>query len=201
MHYISESYSIVKQPYSPYYFRNISDEVVHKVAKVWNEGLKSSPAYYEVSIARNHFELIPINDSYNSESIVYFTKSGLKMNQIFAINGLFYNKDLKPYQTKSVYQLEDTKYVPDEMIVMDEYGNTFTSPKDPGFLHHSSFFSGQPLAFAATCKIVAGKVQNLIRHSGHYTPGEKCETFFRLQLEIVNIVEKKRTAKERGNSS
>src|SRR5438105_10085414 len=67
------------------------------------------------------------------------------------------------------------------MIVMDEMGNTFIHPKRRDILHHSSFFSGNAVAFAGLIMVKDGIIHNLLIYSGHYSPG--CNELYNFQNE------------------
>ncbi len=54
-----------------------------------------------------------------------------------------------------------------EMIIMDRLGNLFIALKERGIVHHSSFFSGNTVAFAGLCFIENGKIQTVLCYSGH----------------------------------
>jgi hypothetical protein len=76
-----------------------------------------------------------------------------------------------------------------DMIVMDRLGNTFIAPKERGVFHHSSFFSGQPLAFAGLCDVRDGKIQTVFVYSGHYNPTEIERDSFIHQFNTARLVQ------------
>ncbi|NGY95380.1 MULTISPECIES: hypothetical protein [unclassified Neochlamydia] len=129
-----------------------------------------------------------MNKWYADEKIKYFTEQGLEDKQVYIINGLFYNTDLSLYNSSKPL---DTETGDGEMIVMDRLGSMFIAPKERGIFHHSSFFSGKPVAFAALCFIKDGKIQSMLRYSGHYLPGEEEESSFKKQLKTNYLITEK----------
>lgn len=60
----------------------------------------------------------------------------------------------------------------EHIFVMGEDGKTYVSQKVRGTMHHSSFFSGDPVLSAGTIEVGSdGKISKFSNHSGHYQPG------------------------------
>ena len=59
------------------------------------------------------------------------------------------------------------------IFVMDEQGRIFASNSHSrGQFHHSSFLSGRPVASAGELVVRDGRILEITRRSGHYTPTE-----------------------------
>lgn len=172
--------SYEKQKYDERDFRARYVVAIQILANEWNKTSSSKNQYYKIQFSEPNYNLKDMSYVYSTENITYFTKAGLEDIQVFAINGLFYNSDLKLYNSSKKL---DSDSMNGEMIVMDRMGSLFIAAKVRGVLHHSSFFSGSPVAFAALCEIKEGKMQKMVRHSGHYKPGQSEEDSFETQLQ------------------
>jgi hypothetical protein len=166
-----------KQVYDPGYFRHRALLVLQKIAPertktLWYQS-DSGQKHYELrtpDFSWPEFQTKPMNEWYSDEQITYFTKAGLEKAQVFIVNGKVYQSDLSFYSSKVELNSETGD---GEMIVLDRLGNAFIHPKERGILHHSSFFSGAPLAFAGLVFIQDGKIEKLLPYSGHYSPGDQ----------------------------
>ncbi|HEV8051632.1 MAG TPA: hypothetical protein VGP47_03990 [Parachlamydiaceae bacterium] len=176
-----------KQPYDEFHFRRRYINALQKVASEWSKAKLSDQEYFKILFSEPSFKLKRMNEQYSEESISYFTEQGLEDKQVYLINGLIYNTDLSLYNSRKPLA---TATGDGEMIVMDRLGSIFIAPKERGILHHSSFFSGKSVAFAALCFIEDGKIQSLVRYSGHYNPGEDEEHSFINQLQTNYLVSK-----------
>ncbi len=183
---IPRKISSQKQDYNEFHFRERYVTAVQQVANKLSKDTISDGRYFKFQFSEPRFDLKPMNSWYSDETVSYFTEKGLEDIQVYVINGLIYNKDLNLYNS-TVNLNED--FGDGEMIVMDRLGNMFIAPKERGIFHHSSFFSGKPVAFAALCYIDKGNIKNLVRYSGHYSPGEKEENSFSQQLSTIYLVE------------
>ena len=85
------------------------------------------------------------------------------------INGKLYKYDLTPHSSSISVRIKNGR-ADGEMIVMDGLGNLFIQPKSRGSVHHSSFFSGGPVAYAGMLEVNEGEITKCINHSGHYLP-------------------------------
>lgn len=94
-------------------------------------------------------------------------------------NGKLYTADGKPLDTSTARTIFD----PDggkAIYVMDPWGDLYVSPEHGfGWIHHSSFFAGEPVGAAGQIKVKNGELMYLDRKSGHYYP----PAAFRAQLE------------------
>lgn len=132
----------------------------------------------------------------SGEKVRFFTRAGLEKCQVFLINRKFYHYD----ERKELVLYNSQQAILDgftgDIIVMDQQGNIFIHPKEMGFIHHSSFFSQKPIAFAAMVRIRNGEMmrsdftkddlskvtifpnrvrgsdcpEGLLYYSGHYDP-------------------------------
>lgn len=175
-----------KQDYDEAYFHDRYKKAVQQMGLELSKTAKIGK-FFKPYFSEQQYSLKRMNDRYSREKIKYFTKRGLEDIQVYVINGLIYNKDLQLYNS-SVELKADAGG--GEMIVMDRLGNLFIAPKVRGIYHHSSFFSGGPVAFAGLCYIKEGRIENLVRYSGHYSPEEKEENSFSEQLNTTQLVEK-----------
>lgn len=151
----------------------------------WSKTKLSTTEYVKIKFSEPNFNLKEMNDWYSTERISYFTEQGLEDKQVYVINGLVYNTDLSLYNSSKPL---DSETGDGEMIVMDRLGSMFIAPKERGVFHHSSFFSGKPVAFAALCFIRDGKIEDMLRYSGHYAPGEQEESSFTKQLQTNYLI-------------
>ena len=174
-----------KQSYDEFHFRRRYIGALQKVASEWSKTKLSTDKYVKIKFSEPNFNLKEMDNWYSTERISYFTEQGLEDKQVYVINGLIYNTDLSLYNSSKPL---DSETGDGEMIVMDRLGSMFIAPKERGIFHHSSFFSGKPVAFAALCFIRDGKIQELLRYSGHYSPGEKEENSFTKQMETSYLV-------------
>ena len=177
-----------KQFYDEFHFRRRYISVLQQVASEWSKTKLSEEKCFKIKFSEPNFNLKKMNESYSTETVSYFTQQGLEDKQVYAINGLIYNADLSFYNSSKQLDFETGD---GEMIVMDRLGNMFIAPKKRGIFHHSSFFSGRPVAFAALCFIKHGKIQELLRYSGHYLPSEQEECAFTKQLQTNYLVEER----------
>lgn len=177
--------SLNKQEYDERYFRQRYIDVIQKIANEWSKSsMLIEDRYYKIQFSEPDFKLKDIDSRYFNERVTYFTREGLEDRQVFAINGLLINYDLKKYNTTKRLDAADGD---GEMIVMDRLGSLFIAPKERGVFHHSSFFSGKPVAYAALCEIKEGKIINKVRYSGHYTPGTSEESSFEIQIKTYYL--------------
>lgn len=168
--------SFAKQEYDERHFRQRYINAIQKIANEWNKTAKfKENKYYKIEFSEFNFKLKEMNDKYSNERVTYFTTAGLEDMQVYSINGLLYNSDLKLYNSSKKLEENDGE---GEMVIMDRLGSLFIAAKVRGALHHSSFFSGEPVAFAALCEVKDGKIQKMVRYSGHYTPGAYEESSF-----------------------
>jgi hypothetical protein len=158
---------------------------LQQVASEWSKTKLSAQEYFKIRFSEPNFNLKTMNQWYSTERVSYFTEQGLEDKQVYVINGLIYNTDLSLYSSGKPL---DSETGDGEMIVMDRLGSMFIAPKERGIFHHSSFFSGKPVAFAALCFIEDGKIQELLRYSGHYSPSEQEESSFTKQLQTNYLV-------------
>src|SRR6185295_3655972 len=107
-----------------------------------------------------NYPLRAMRAEYASEQISYFTNEGLHKNQVVIVDGEIQTINNNTYSTNG-----------EQMVVMDRHGNVFTYPKERGIVHHSSFFSGEDLAFAGLWEVASGRIARLKVYSGHYLPG------------------------------
>jgi hypothetical protein len=181
--------STEKQPYDERHFRRRYINAIEKVASEWSKTkLALDHEYYKIQFSEPSFKLKSMSETFAKEQISYFTEAGLEERQVYVINGSIYNKDLSLYNSTTPLNAETGE---GEMIVMDRLGNTFIAPKERGVFHHSSFFSGKPVAFAALCFVKDGKIQKMVRYSGHYMPGEDEESSFTQQMKTDYLVAEK----------
>lgn len=172
--------SFEKQAYDERRSRERYIQAIQKIANEWSKtAMVTENRYYKIQFSEPDFTLKDMDDRYSNERVTYFTEKGLEELQVFAINGLLYSSNLKLCNTSKKLDVENGD---GEMLVMDRLGSMFIAPKERGTFHHSSFFSGQPVAFAALCEVKDGKIQNIKRYSGHYTPGPREESSFEMQL-------------------
>lgn len=118
----------------------------------------------DIDELKANYELVDMNPKYpepGMDTINFLTQLGLKRCQKFLINGKFYHYNetgqLVLYSSDINMPLNGFK---GDIIVMDQQGNIFIHPKIGGLIHHSSFFSQKPLAFAAMIKIKDGEIVN-----------------------------------------
>lgn len=157
-----------KQKYDAIHFKRKAEIALQSIAI--SESLSS--AYSDTWIKPIHrgdivYDTKQMNAKYNNEKVLYFTLQGLEEYQVFYINGLIYKSDLTKYTSEESLNRIDGN---GDMIVMDEIGNTFIHPKKREIIHHSSFFSGESVAFAALIICEDGVIKNLCVRSGHYSP-------------------------------
>lgn len=100
----------------------------------------------------------PIYASGSGEKVKFLTQSGLEKCQVFLINEKFYH-----YNNSGALILYSSGNavldgVTGDIIIMDLQGNIFIHPKEFGYIHHSSFFSQKPVAFAAMVRIKKGEI-------------------------------------------
>jgi hypothetical protein len=57
------------------------------------------------------------------------------------------------------------------IYVVDAAGRLYMSKEIRGVVHHSTFFAGQPVAFAGLIRISSGRLKYIDLESGHYAPG------------------------------
>lgn len=182
---ISRKTSSWKQSYDAGYFLSRCAEAVRQIINKSSNEIVKENKYFKVEFTERNFALKSMNENYTYESVSYFTKTGLEDIQVYPINGTIYNNDFNLYNSSTKLN-ENTG--DGEMIVMDTLGNMFIAPKDRGILHHSSFFSGGPVAFAGLCDIENGKIKKLVVYSGHYSPTEKEKYAFLLQLYNIKLI-------------
>jgi hypothetical protein len=178
--------STEKQNYDKFHFRDRYVNVVQKIAENLTKTIIIDGKYFRFDCIQPNFKLKEMNPSYLNESIEYFTEQGLEKRQVYLVNGIIYNTNLSPYNSKIAL---DELSGNGEMIVLDQLGNTFISPKERGIHHHSSFFSGGSLAFAGLVYVVNGKMEKLIAYSGHYSTGEMELSSIKTQLDTIYLIE------------
>ncbi|WP_216900869.1 hypothetical protein [Nocardia alni] len=64
----------------------------------------------------------------------------------------------------------DTGDNPDNIFVMDEFGNLYAAEKIPGLIQHSSFFGGRTVTAAGFVEARDGYITTILDSSGHYVP-------------------------------
>lgn len=165
--------------YDPEYFFGKSVQAAQDFADLKNQSTycesqepPSALDLFTSEISPMHFPIIPMDSFYKNESIHYFTKEGLESLQVFPMEGKIYQyrrNTLIPYDSKVV------RGEP-EMFVVDSLGNTFIHRKVEGKLHHSSFFSTKPVAYAGQIEVRNGEVLSDSNMSGHYKPPRSKKT-------------------------
>ncbi|MBA3814173.1 MAG: hypothetical protein H0X26_06755 [Alphaproteobacteria bacterium] len=168
----SKKYSVEKQNYDPGFFRKRTLSVIENLAKDFSQ----HPAYNDVKRSNTYipnlkhtvYDTKLMNNKYSDEQVIYFTRNGLKKCQVYIVFNNIYRKDGTSYSSTLPLNNETGE---GDMIIMDELGNVFIHPKKKGMIHHSSFFSGKPIAFAGLCFVRKGWLEELTTYSGHYTSG------------------------------
>jgi hypothetical protein len=168
----ANDFSFVKQTYNSDLYKNEYKRAVSVVAEEESKVLVNER--YVPNLPNYYLTTKSMDSLFKGESVKYLTSEGLKKAQVFIIQGKFYktNETGKVSLYSSLVQLSRT-FGDGEMIVMDKEGCTFIYPKKRGEFHHSSFFSGKPVAFAGLIFIRNGEMQELEVYSGHYTPGSQ----------------------------
>ena len=103
------------------------------------------------------------------------------------INGKLYKYDLTPHSSSISVRIKNGR-ADGEMIVMDGLGNLFIQPKSRGSVHHSSFFSGGPVAYAGMLEVNEGEITKCINHSGHYLPTALEQESFELLQKTLGLL-------------
>lgn len=97
------------------------------------------------------------------------TPAELEAHRLVVVNGLLHRTDGSIFDTAAArtHHSGDGR----AMFVMDEHGNMFASNvQQVGYLHHSSFLGGRPVAGAGEIVVENGKLMLISRKSGHYQP-------------------------------
>lgn len=116
----------------------------------------------------------PMLDHYKKwdadRGVKYLTPEERAALKLEVVDGKFYDADGNLFDTSkggSVFSGGQGKAI----FVMDEQGNVYASlNQEVGHFHHSSFFSGNPVAAAGELQIRNGVLESISDRSGHYRP-------------------------------
>jgi len=131
------------------------------------EGMPLPTQHLDPRFVGENIATIPNRHFYPS-TVRYMTAAELEAHRVVVINGALYHSDGRVLHMGGPGMHGNRNL---GIFVMDEHGNLFVSFDQPGFIHHSSFLSGRPVAGSGDISVENGKIVEINWRSGHY-PGD-----------------------------
>lgn len=152
------------------------------------------PSGYTVATQRaNHLDIFPMHPMFKGENlpnnsvwpgsqVKYLTAEEREKHRLQVKEGKIFDSSNQPFDTSSANTHWSSQGR--AICVMDKQGNIFASKHSPvGRFHHSSFLSGEPVAYAGEIEVEGGNLLGISNKSGHYRPPASAVNQFKSLLQ------------------